>query len=297
LGPSSRRVHLVLLTVSLLFGANYVFTKEVIAAIPAPAWVAFRIVAATVLLVPIGLLLGKGRVPWRLVPGLALAALLGVVLNQLLFTEGMARTTPAHSAVINSLIPVWTLCLAVLFGQERFSARRAVGVAIALSGVATLLRADQLLAGGEGLTATQIVGDLLTWANGVSFALHLVLMRRIGGGIDSYRATAVMFVVSSLLVPLYSARELTAANLALVATPPTLWFALYAVLFATVATYALNTWALRHTRSSQVALYINVQPLVAAALGPVFGQPLPDWRFFVAVGAVTTGLLLQTRAA
>ena len=77
---------------------------------------------------------------------------------------------------------------------------------------------------------------------------------------------------------------------------PTVWLAVYAVLFATVMTYLLNTWALRHTHSSQVALYINVQPLVAATLNAAMGAPLPGHRFFVALVLVAMGLWLQTRA-
>lgn len=295
LSPPPRLVHLALLTVSLLFGANYVFTKQLLATVPAPTWVAFRIAAATAILLPLGWRLGRGPIPVRAWPLLCLAALLGVVLNQVLFTEGMARTTPAHSAVINACIPVWTLCLAVAFGQERLSLRRALAVAIALLGVATLLRADDLLTGGEGLSATQILGDLLTWGNGVSFALHLVLLRRIGRGLDPYRTTAFLFVAATLMVPVYSAPSLSTAAVTAVVTPPALWLALYAVLFSTVATYLLNTWALRHTHSSQVALYINVQPLVAALLGTALGQPAPDWRFYTALAGVSAGLWLQAR--
>src|SRR5262249_54080387 len=115
------RVHAALLLVSLLFGANYVFTKLIVAGVPVAAWVFCRIAAATVLFVLLALRFARGRLPLRLLPGLALASLLGVVLNQLLFTAGLALTTPPHSAVINSCIPTWTLVLAVLFGQERFS--------------------------------------------------------------------------------------------------------------------------------------------------------------------------------
>ena len=79
-------------------------------------------------------------------------------------------------------------------------------------------------------------------------------------------------------------------------TPPTLWFALYTILGATVLTYVLNTWALRHTHSSNVALYINVQPIVAAGLNCALGAPAPDHRFFVALGLVGFGLWLQTSA-
>lgn len=68
------------------------------------------------------------------------------------------------------------------------------------------------------------------------------------------------------------------------------------VLFGTVLTYMLNTWALRHTHSSQVALYINVQPLVAASLNAAMGAPLPGYRFFASLALVAGGLWLQNGA-
>jgi drug/metabolite transporter (DMT)-like permease len=289
-------VHAALLLVSLLFGANYVFTKEALHAVPAPAWVFFRIAAATVILVPLALRDGRGRPTPALLLGLVLASFLGVVLNQVLFTEGMARTTPAHSSVINACIPTWTLCLAVLCRQERLSASKVLAVLIALGGVGTLLHVDELLVGAQSISPQEVAGDLLTWANGVSFALHLILMRRIGPRLDPRVSTAVMFAAATAMTAAYAAPALGAASWRAVSTPPVLWLLLYAVLFATVLTYLLNTWALRHTRSSQVALYINVQPLVAAALAPAFGQAAPDWRFFVALAAVAVALVLQTRA-
>ena len=75
-----------------------------------------------------------------------------------------------------------------------------------------------------------------------------------------------------------------------------MWLAVYAVLGSTVLTDFLSTWVLRHTHSSQVALYINVQPLVAASLGAALGEGLPGQRFFVALLLVALGLWLQTRA-
>lgn len=301
--PTALRVHLALITVSLLFGANYVFTKRILLSVSPAAWVLFRIAAATVVIVPLALLLRRGAAwPRRsLWLGLALASFFGVVLNQVLFTEGMARTTPEHSAVINAGIPTWTLLVAVLAGQERLGWRRVLAIAAALLGVLYLLGADQLLAGNgagprpDGRGAT-LLGDLLTVTNGISFAIHLVLMRRLGRDVDPWLATAVMFAAATLMVGGWSGPQMTSADCSAVLTPPTLWFAAYAVLFATVLTYFLNTWALRHTRSSQVALYINVQPLVAAALNTALGEPLPGHRFFVALALVALGLWLQNTA-
>jgi drug/metabolite transporter (DMT)-like permease len=300
LSPSLLRVHAGLLTVSILFGANYVFTKLVLSTVPASSWVWFRITAAALVFVALlGVVAWRRGVrlpPLRLAAGLSLAALLGVALNQILFTVGMAKTTPAHSAVINACIPTWTLLLAAAFRQETLSLRKLLAVLLALGGIGTLLHAEELFTGGLHLTNDQIEGDLLTWANGVSFAFHLILMRRIGSQVDPWFSTAWMFVSATVFASCYSLPAMTLADATAVTTPPTLYYALYGVLFATVLTYFINTWALRHTRSSQVALYINVQPLVAVAMGPWFAQPAPDWRFFAALTAVALGLALQSRA-
>lgn len=289
-------MHAALLTVSVVFGANYVFTKEILGVLPPQAWIFFRIAAATAVILPLAWLLARSRIPARQYGWLCLAALLGVAVNHVLFTEGMALTTPAHSAVVNALIPTWTLLAAVVAGQERLSGSKVVAIATALTGVAILLEADQLLAHGTGVTREMLTGDLLTMANGISFAWHLVVMRRIGRALDPWASLAVMFAFATLATGLWCGPAIETAHVEAVVQPPTLWYALYGVLAACVLTYFLNTWALQRVESSRVALYINVQPIVAASLGWAMGHPAPTWRFFSALALVTTGLLLLNRA-
>ena len=108
--PSPLRIHSALLLVSLLFGVNFVLVKEVLAAVEPRAWALFRLGSATLVLLPLVFVRRTdGRRRWppaRLYGWLTLAALLGVFLNQSLFTVGMKYTTPDHSAVINTSIPV-----------------------------------------------------------------------------------------------------------------------------------------------------------------------------------------------
>lgn len=304
--PNALRVHLALITVSLVFGGNYVFTKFILTAVPpvpAGAWVLFRITTATAVLVPLAMFLrrAKGLPRPRVLGWLLVASFFGVALNQVLFTEGMARTTPEHSAVVNACIPTWTLLVAVLAGQEQLGLRRVLAIGISLCGVLWLLGVDRMLIGEVTLTSTAdgqgstLLGDLLTMANGIAFAIHLVMVRRLSRDVDPWFATAAMFVTGMLMIGAWSGPSVTAADVDAVLTPPTIWFAVYAILLATVLTYLLNTWALRHAQSSQVALYINLQPLVAASLSTAFGAPLPGSRFFVALGLVGFGLWLQSR--
>jgi drug/metabolite transporter (DMT)-like permease len=297
--PSPVRVHLALLAVSVLFGCHFVFTKRVLDVVPVDSWVLIRVAAAAALLVPLALW-RRGQRP---LPGLRTlllllaASFLGVTLNQVLFSEGLVRTTPEHSAVVTAAIPSWTLLIAVLTGQERLRGRQLVAVGCALGGVLYLLGVDEWIrAGGEGFDGETALGDLLTAANGFAFAAHLVLMRRVGRDLDPWTTVAVLFLQGLLMIALWSAPGFELEHAAMTFTPPTAWFALYTILGATVLTYVLNTWALRHTDSSKVALYINLQPIIAAALSCALGAPAPDHRFFVALALVTFALWLQARA-
>ena len=90
-------------------------------------------------------------------------------------------------------------------------------IALALGGVLYLLGFDRMVLGtssGSDPSAggATPLGDLLTMANGISFAVHLVLMRRLGRQVDPMTATAVMFVLASLLVGAWSAPQVTAAD-------------------------------------------------------------------------------------
>ena len=291
------RVHLALITVSVLFGCHFVFTKRVLEAVPAPSWVLFRLAAATCILVPLALCLRRqrGLPSMRKMLTLLIASLLGVSLNQVLFTEGLLRTTPEHSAVITATIPTWTMVIAVAIGQERLQRQRVLAVICALCGVLYLLGLDEMVSGGAFSRET-VAGDLLTAANGIAFAAHLVMMRRISRDLDPWSTVAILFVQGLVIVTLWSAPSVAVAHAVKTFTPPVVWFAAYTILGATVLAYVLNTWALRHTNSSNVALYINLQPIVAASLNCALGAPAPDHRFFVALTLVASGLWLQTRA-
>jgi drug/metabolite transporter (DMT)-like permease len=301
LAPSAARVHLALLTVSILFGASYVVAKQLVSSVTPAAWAMFRMIAATAILVPLALWLRRQR-QWpdrRTILWLGVAAFFGVMLNQVLFIEGLHRTTPAHSSVICASIPIWTLIAAVVARQERLTLPRVLAVLLALIGVQYLLGLDRLLLGtdpGFADDRASLLGDGLTLINCCAFAIHLVLMRRIGRRVDPMLATAVMFLWAVLPITAYGAPQATAVDLELTVTHPLIWCAIYMVLFATLLTYLLNTWALRHTHSSTVALYINVQPIVAVSLDTALGAPLPGRRFVVALVLVSAGLWLHARS-
>lgn len=284
------RVTVALVTVQIFFGVNYLVSKLILNQFPPRAWACVRVGSAAILL-----LLWTHGIARRPLPSrrmclrLAWFALFGAVLNQLLFVEGLARTTPAHSAIINSLIPVLTLGFAIVLRRERITAGRLAAIAVAFASVLVLLRVESFR-----LHDTWVLGDLLTLANASSFSLFLVLSRDTLRRADPLVATTWMLVFGAVGILLVGAPALARAPLGHMSAH--FWMlAAYVIVCATVLTYFLNYYALGHTDSSMVALFIYLQPPIATALSVVLLHDRPDARFYIAAAGIFAGVYLAVR--
>ncbi len=280
-------VTLALLAVQLLFGVHYVVAKLIVTAMDPAAWACLRSASAFAVLLALALIF-KRRLPApRRLAWLALCAVFGVILNQALFLEGLARTTAAHAAVMNSQIPSFALLAAVLMGQERLSRRKLASFFLGLAGVLVLLRAETLR-----FDAATLTGDLLNLANAASYGLFIALSRKVMAREDALAATAVLFFFATLGLGAYGLDEVLALD-ARIITAGLVGAMLFAVLGATVASYLLNVWAIKRTQASHVALFIFLQPLVAAALGVVALGERVTLRLLLALALVFLALALR----
>jgi drug/metabolite transporter (DMT)-like permease len=283
------KVGVALALVQIFFGIHYLAAKLILQMVPPRAWAALRITAAAVLLLAYSLITRRGRPGLRELGRLAVYAIFGVVINQVMFVEGLSRTTPSHSAIINSLIPVATLGFALLLRHERLTLGRVLALVVSLASVLLLLGVERFR-----LDDALVVGDLMTLVNGVSFAFFLVLSRDFLRRHDPLVATAYLLAFGALGILAVGAGPLSRVDFA--ALPKTFWvLAAYTVLFATVLAYFLNYYALRHTDSSMVALFIYLQPPIATGLSMIFLGERPGMRFWVAAGGIFAGVYLAVR--
>src|SRR5206468_282650 len=113
-GRLDARAAAALVGVQVLFGLHYLAAKIIVETIPPRPWSLIRAGSAGLIL--LGFVVVRG-IPLpgsrdRLLP-LFVLSLFGVALNQWLFVEGLHRTSPGHSSLINTSIPVVVLLIAV----------------------------------------------------------------------------------------------------------------------------------------------------------------------------------------
>jgi len=276
--------------VQVLFGINYVVSKVVIGVFPPLVWASLRIAIATLVMLVATLALKRphptdGRAFFIPLIGFAL---LGAVINQSAFLVGLKHTTSTNSAILNTLIPVFTLLVVTARRQEPLTWARAVGFVLALTGVLVIRNVEHLTISDDTL-----LGDLLTMVNCISYALFLSYSKKFMEAHDSLWTTTWIFAYGTvgltvLALPDWAAFQWPAMS-------PGLWAAaIFAVLGATLLTYFLNFWALAHAKSSQVALYIYIQPVVAAALAWAWQGEIPTARTAAASVLIFLGMLLAS---
>ncbi|MEN9724312.1 MAG: hypothetical protein RJB38_2298 [Pseudomonadota bacterium] len=260
--PHPKVVILALVSVQLLFGVGYVVSKILVGTFPPLVWASIRIVISAAMMMAVAVVSGRPRPRgWRefYLP-LVLFSLLGMIINQSSFLVGLSHTTSTNSAILNTMIPMFTLVLVTIRGVEAFSARKAIGFALALGGVLSIRHIEDF-----HLSDQTVMGDLLTILNCLSYACFLSFGKAFLEKHDKIWTTAWLFVYGSVGITLLAVPDYLTFQFP--AMTPTLWFcAAFAVVGTTLLTYFLNFWALAHAKSSSVALYIYVQPVVTSAI-------------------------------
>lgn len=198
----------------------------------------------------------------------------GVTINQMCFTIGLHFTSVSHSAVIVGLSPMYILVLAVLFGLERATGHKVVGMLIALAGVAVLASEN-----GMSVHSASIEGDAITMAGSLGFAMYGVLGKRVTAMYDTLTMTAFTHFAGALIVlPLliHEARALYGGDH--LRQPWRVWAALlYMAVFSSALAYVFYFWLLRYLEASQLSAFTYLLPVLATILGIVWLGEKGSW--------------------
>ncbi|HET6202021.1 MAG TPA: DMT family transporter [Planctomycetota bacterium] len=222
------------------------------------AMMRFAIAAAA-----IALLLGtqaRPIPPRAILLRLLFLGVLAVPVNQLLFLEGLARSTPTHAALVYALTPLGVRLLDRLLRKTEASAREWLGLALALAGAILVLTRP-----GHGIAARPFHGDALILLGMLAWALYTVASKPLVEAHGALRVTSWTLLAGAAVALPFGVPALLRARYA--SYSPAAWFgALYLGIVTSVVCYGLWTFALERLRTTQVAVFSNLQPPMAALL-------------------------------
>jgi drug/metabolite transporter (DMT)-like permease len=130
-----------MLLAMLLWGVNVSAVKALTTSFESLPLAALRMGVACVALTAI-VLWRRGGLPAlgaRQLAAMTGCAFLMVYANQILFAQGLLRSTATNGALIMALSPLVSALMAALVFRERFTPRRMLGVALGFAGVAAVV--------------------------------------------------------------------------------------------------------------------------------------------------------------
>jgi drug/metabolite transporter (DMT)-like permease len=247
---------------TLIWGSTWMAIKIGLDGVPPFLGASLRFVLASAVLWAMVALSGRAAtLSPRGLKAAGAASLLGFFANYALVYWAETRVPSGLVAVAFALSPILTALFAAALGQERLSARHALGAAIGACGVALLAWP------AEGAAAADPAGLLAALLACAGSAFNLVLQSRWAKGEDSWTLNA--WAMSAGAVLLYLLSLATEGATPPSWTPKAAGALIYLALAGSVAAFLLLYRLLRELPPSRVSLMTLLFPVVALLLGRV----------------------------
>lgn len=286
--PRERAGVLAAVASSAFGGMAAAVTRFVIGATDPVALAVFRFGLGFLFLLPVALVI---RARWPRGRDWLGVAALGAMFYGVFFVvygEALVYTTAARGSLAVSTLPILTMIVAALLGREPLTARKTLGVLVAMSGVLIALAAGL----GEAPPGAWR-GDFIMSAGMLSMALYNVLSRPFMARSSplGYAAAGMAFGSGGNALLAWSGGSFHAVQ----AFGPAQWAAaLYLGAFAGALGFYLWVYALERTTPTRVANTITVSPIAAALLAAVLvGEPI-GISLLIGIAAVGAGIWIAS---
>ncbi len=286
----SIKTYTALTLVSLFYGINYSILKIVVPEYVGPyGFIVFRVTVASAIFWGIHALsietIKWKEDGWRL----ALCALTGVAVNQLLFYKGISLTSAVNGSIIMTLTPVLVLIWASLLIGEKITRTKIIGIALGLVGAIIILYQPDLTE-----TSGDWRGDILIFINGASYACYLVLVKPLMKKYKPMTVVTWIFTIAILFVVPVGLTQAISVEFSML--PSKVWWSMgYAIIIVTVIVYFLNAWTLVRVDSSVVGAFIYLQPIFATFTAIIFFKEIFLIKHLISAIFVFTGVWLVTK--
>jgi drug/metabolite transporter (DMT)-like permease len=273
---------------AVLLGASVVAVRVAVRDVP-PLSLAVLRFGQGWLLITLALLAlapGRLRVPRRRLPLLALLGAVYFAAFPAAFNLGLRFTEASRGALMLATMPIWSALLGRVVG-ERLGRRQLAGVALSVLGIGLAFAEPGWAAGGPAA----LVGDGLLLVTGLLGAVYGLLAKRALAADAPATVTSYAMLFGTLLLLPWAFLEGLLPALGRLDGRLLAVVAFLGVPGGAVA-FLLWTWALSRLTPTRVAVYVNLNPIVAALLGVLLLAERRSGLFVLGFVAVVGGVLL-----
>lgn len=285
-----RGSHWLALTILVLvWGSSFILIKRGLLSFSSMEVGALRIAISFLVLSPFVLKHLK-KVPRRKLGYFLLVGIIGNGLPPFLFAKAQTVIDSYMAGVLNSLTPLFTLLVGVLFFGIRTRWLNVLGVIIGLGGAIGLLTTS------NGAQLNNVWYGLFAVAAAVCYAVNMNLIKQYLSGFDALTITSVVFMFIGIPSLIYLFTGTNFVNT--MATDPNAWgslgyIALLAV-FGTAVAMIIHNWLIKQTTALFTSTVTYLMPIVSIAWGLLDGESFVV-AYLLWIGLVLAGVYMANK--
>jgi RarD protein len=219
----------------------------------------------------------------------AVMSIFGVSLNMSLFIWGLSLTKASNSSLLAVTIPIFTLIIGAILGQEKLRIWKVLGIVIAAIGVILLINPQK-----ASFSSETTLGDLLIILNSLSYGIYVSISKETIARNGALKSITWVFIFASIICVPIGLFSLSAVDI--ISIDPKIWLmVLHIAIVSTALPYLLNAWALARVNPSTVAVYVYLQPVFGFIMAVVFLQEAIDLKVLISAALIFAGVYLVTK--
>ncbi len=290
---SSFKAHISLFIAQVIYALNYSIAKDLMPTYINPlGLVMMRIAGACILFWLLSLVTKPQAIEKGDLKKLMLLAVFGVAVNQVFFIWGLSLTKPINSAIIMVSNPIAVMIFTLIVFKEKITTLKLTGLTFGVIGAITLLLFKSH--GGFSIGSDTIVGDIMTLANSLSWAIFVVMAKPF---MQKYQTVTVMkwiFLFGLIYIGPIGIPHLFDVKWSIL-NSQTIFAMAFVVIATTFLVYLMNTYALKTLSSSTVSMYIYLQPFLATIIAVVLGKDELTFIKILSAALIITGVYLISK--
>ena len=283
--------YLPMLLSIFLWSGTYIAGKFAISELSTMNLMLFRYMAASVIMLPFLAVAMRKEIPDRKDTLLIIATgITGMFGNNVMFFMAIRYTSVMNASIIFAITPLLTAILASIFLDEPITAKRLLGIMIALAGVILLLT------GGHLDTIINMEfnrGDLYELGAALCAAIFTVIATKVKRYspviVISYGmiTTTVLTVITVTLMGTFSMDIITGLS-------PLAWKSIaYLVIGASCIAYMMQQLSIKLIGPNRTAAYVNLSPAITMAMAAYFlGESISHIQF-ISAAIIVAGVAMN----
>jgi drug/metabolite transporter (DMT)-like permease len=283
-----------LLTLAALFWAgNVVLGRSVVGRIPPVTLNSLRWAIALFVLMPVAWpqLVGKSKLVWAHWRQLLLLAVPSVTIYNTFIYLGTRTTTAANAGLIVGTMPIATLVLAIIAGQERATVTRVAGFVTSFIGLVCVI------ANGDLTTIHRLSfssGDLFIVGSALSWAAYSILLRHFAIPLGSFALLALLSAFGLAFCIPFCIWELASGERILWSFG-TFAAIIYVGIFPSVIATIFWNEAVARVGASTAGIFFNLVPVFAVVMAiTILAESLTFFQL-IGMGLIFIGIWLTTK--